>query len=61
MPRPPLILPIESVLGISDMLQMGWNQKQIAEYYNNHEYFVRLGVTVSQPRISDAVKRMNQE
>lgn len=57
MPRPPLILPRESVLGISDMLQMGWNQKQIAEYYNNHEYFVRLGVTISQQRISDHIAR----
>ncbi len=36
MPRPPLILPRESVLGISDMLQMGWNQKQIAEYFMGH-------------------------
>lgn len=57
MPRPPLILPLDSVRGIHDLINEGWNQKQIAEYYNNHEYFTRLGVRVSQQRISDHVNK----
>lgn len=57
MPRPPLILPLVTILGIPELIKMGYDQQQIADYYNTHEYFVRLGVTVSQQRISDYMRK----
>jgi hypothetical protein len=57
MPRPSLILPLVTIMGIPELVKMGYDQQQIADYYNTHEYFQRAGIKVSQQRISDYMRK----
>jgi hypothetical protein len=56
MPRPEKWIPQKDILGLQTLIEEGWTQEQIAEYYSK-----RLPYKVAQRTISKKLEELKQE